>query len=42
MPKKTYICQFCGEETNAKDWKNDKCPECGELYNVQLAQDSEE
>jgi hypothetical protein len=38
----TYICQFCGEETPAKDWIKDKCPKCKKEYNVIMAQDSEE
>lgn len=44
MSKKisTYICQFCGKETPAKDWKDNKCPKCKRQYNYMLAQDSEE
>lgn len=37
-----YRCQFCGEESPAKEWKNDVCPECGRKYDCILAQDSEE
>jgi len=38
----TYICQFCGEETDAKLWIKDRCPNCKRSYDVQMAQDSEE
>lgn len=37
-----YICQFCGEQSSAKEWKDDACPKCGEKYDWLLAQDSEE
>lgn len=37
-----YRCQFCGAETPARDWKQDKCPKCGRAYDAILAQDSEE
>ena len=45
LPKREmYRCQFCGQDSPARQWKKlkDKCPKCGEEYNVLLAQDSEE
>jgi hypothetical protein len=37
-----YRCQFCGEESLAKQWQKDACPRCGRLYGAMLAQDDEE
>jgi DNA-directed RNA polymerase subunit RPC12/RpoP len=39
-----YKCQFCGEESPKKEWKEEGqvCPKCGKKYDYQLAQDSEE
>jgi len=39
-----YVCQFCGKESLASEWKKlkDKCPKCKRDYDVQMAQDSEE
>lgn len=39
-----YRCQFCGKYSPKRDWgeKGSKCPNCGRLYDYQLAQDEEE
>jgi Zn finger protein HypA/HybF involved in hydrogenase expression len=47
MPKKQtemYRCQFCGQESQAKEWKarKDKCPKCGREYDAMLAQETED
>jgi Zn finger protein HypA/HybF involved in hydrogenase expression len=41
-PIDTYRCQFCGKESPARQWKQDKCPRCKRKYDVLMAQDSEE
>lgn len=28
----TRSCQFCERQTPAKDWRYERCPECGEKY----------
>lgn len=42
MAEMPYRCQFCEHESLPVEWKDDKCPKCGERYDVLLAQDSEE
>ena len=37
-----YRCQFCARESPAKDWKDDKCPECGRAYDPMLAQEEDD
>jgi rRNA maturation endonuclease Nob1 len=38
----TYRCQFCEKESPVTKWTKDRCPKCGRVYDVLLAQDSEE
>lgn len=42
LPETIYKCQFCEEETPAKDWKDDKCPKCGCKYDPILAQEMDD
>lgn len=35
-------CQFCHETTPAAEWRKDKCPKCGRLYDAELAQDGDD
>jgi len=39
-----YRCQFCGETSPVKEWKNQgaTCPKCGRDYDWLLAQESED
>ena len=37
-----YRCQFCEEESPAKDWKDDKCPKCKRAYDPMLAQEGDD
>ena len=38
----TYKCQFCEEESPAKNWKDDKCPLCKRSYDPMLAQEGDD
>jgi tRNA(Ile2) C34 agmatinyltransferase TiaS len=38
----SYLCQFCGRESASRDWKNDKCPECGRKYDAALAREEDD
>lgn len=37
-----YKCQFCEEESPAKEWKDDKCPKCKRSYDPMLAQEGDD
>jgi hypothetical protein len=37
-----WRCQFCVSDSDAPDWKRDRCPKCNRKYDYALAQDSEE
>jgi hypothetical protein len=37
-----YRCQFCERESPAREWKDDKCPECGREYDAMLAQEEDD
>lgn len=37
-----FRCQFCGEESPAAEWDDDKCPKCGEEYDPILAQEGDD
>jgi Zn finger protein HypA/HybF involved in hydrogenase expression len=37
-----YRCQFCEQESPARDWKSDKCPKCGRAYDPILAQEGDD
>lgn len=37
-----YRCQFCEEESPAKEWKDDKCPKCKRAYDPMLAQEGDD
>jgi hypothetical protein len=38
----TYKCQFCEEESLAKNWIDDKCPLCKRQYDPMLAQEGDD
>ncbi len=38
----TYRCQFCEEESLARDWEDNKCPRCGRAYDAILAQEGDD
>jgi Zn finger protein HypA/HybF involved in hydrogenase expression len=37
-----YKCQFCEEESPAKDWEDNKCPKCKRSYDPMLAQEMDD
>lgn len=37
-----YKCQFCEEDSPAKDWDGDKCPKCKRSYDPMLAQEGDD
>lgn len=38
----TVRCQFCGKESDATDWKRNKCPHCKREYDAMLAQEMDD
>ena len=43
MVEDVYRCQFCGDESPAKNWTEvDECPKCGRKYDAMLAQDDDD
>jgi len=35
-------CQFCAEMSPPEDWYMNRCPKCGQQYDIFMAQDEEE
>ena len=40
--KEEWRCQFCEKLSLAKNWKDDRCPECGNKYDALLAQEGDD
>lgn len=40
--REEWRCQFCEKMTLASDWKDDKCPKCGQKYDSMLAQEGDD